>query len=129
MYKKFFIFFLAAIFIFTAESSFAAQAKYKSKKKSSVKAKTSVAAQKINAKLDEITKELGLSPEQQIRVKEILEKSRQEYKSVLKEAKIKTKEIKIKANDKIKSLLSEEQKEKFKETRKKTELAPRIVEE
>ena len=129
MRKSFFIIFVAVGLIFISGVSFSDQEKRPPKKKQHLQEKASKIAEKVSAKLEEITKELSLTPQQQIEIREILAKSRQEYMAVLRDTKIKAKEIKVKADDKIKALLTELQKAKFRETRKKNELSPRIVDD
>lgn len=82
----------------------------------------------VKARLNELTKDLNLTPEQQAKIKDIFIKSKQETKKVLEEAKAKVKEIKVESHEEIKALLTEEQKQKFQEIRKKHETAPKVEE-
>ncbi|MDD2752058.1 MAG: hypothetical protein PHN59_02910 [Candidatus Omnitrophica bacterium] len=76
---------------------------------------------KIQNRVDELTKELDLTLEQQTKVKEVLEKATQEIKTLLQATKDKAKEIRVKAHDEIMSLLTTQQQAKFQVTRKKNE--------
>ena len=79
---------------------------------------------KIQAKVDELAEELNLTAEQQAKIKEILENSTEEIKGILQATKDKAKEIRVKAHDEVMNLLTQEQRDKFKVTRKKHEAAP-----
>ncbi len=82
------------------------------------------AGDKIQAKVDQLTKELNLTAEQQVKIKEMLQKSTEEIRAILQATKEQTKEIRVKAHDEVMNLLTPEQKDKFKVTRKKHEAAP-----
>ena len=82
------------------------------------------AGDKIQAKVVKLTKELNLTAEQQVKIKEMLQKSTEEIRAILQATKEQTKEIRVKAHDEVMNLLTPEQKDKFKVTRKKHEAAP-----
>ncbi len=82
----------------------------------------------VEDKVTQWSKELNLSAEQQVKVKDILSKSKDQARAVLDESKAKIKELNIKSHDEIKALLTEEQKQKFKDLRQKHETAPEIKE-
>ena len=83
---------------------------------------------RIKARVNELTAELKLKPEQGAKIKEILARSHNEAKAILEEAKAKIREIRVKAHDEIKALLTEEQKKKFQEIRQKHETVPEVKE-
>lgn len=83
---------------------------------------------KIKARVNELTTELKLKPEQGTKIKEILTRSHNEAKAILGEAKAKVKEIRVKAHNEIRSLLTEEQAKKFQQVRQKHETTPKIEE-
>ncbi|MDD5595929.1 MAG: hypothetical protein PHY94_06790 [Candidatus Omnitrophica bacterium] len=85
---------------------------------------TAQGGDKIQARVDQLTKELNLTVEQQTKIKEILTKATEEIRVILQSTKEQTKELRIKAHDEIMNLLTQEQKDKFKVTRKKHEATP-----
>ena len=84
---------------------------------------------KTQAKTDEIRSKLNLTAEQATKIKDIRMKAKEDTKAILEEAKAKIKQIRVSANEQIKALLTEEQKAKFKELRKKSEQEPTLKEE
>lgn len=83
-------------------------------------------ADKIKSRLDKWTKVLSLTPEQQAETKEILTKAKEDIKVIWQDTKAKTKEIRVAAHDQIAGLLSDEQKAKFQDLRKKCEEFPQV---
>jgi len=73
----------------------------------------------VEEKLEKLTKKLGLTEDQQAKIKEILAKEKADAKTVWEEVMAKKKAIKIAARDRIKALLTAEQKEKFDAMREK----------
>ncbi|MDD5652626.1 MAG: hypothetical protein PHT31_00510 [Candidatus Omnitrophica bacterium] len=87
----------------------------------SVPAQANEKVGKIQSRVDELTKELNLTAEQQAKVKQILGKGSQDLRVLMQNARNKAKELRIKAHDEIMAVLTAEQQAKFKVTRKKNE--------
>jgi DNA-directed RNA polymerase subunit F len=83
---------------------------------------------RIQARVDELTTDLKLKPEQGAKIKEILTRAHNEAKAILEEARAKVKAIRMKAHEEIKALLNEGQAKKFQQIRQKHETAPKIEE-
>ncbi len=124
MLRRIFLIAVSALFLFSSVSCFAESMPCKGKHKEMLKEKID----KVKAKLEEMTKQLSLTPEQQAKIREILTKSHEDIKKIFEDVKKQVKDIRIKANEQIKALLIPEQKEKFKETRKSHEVAPKVEE-
>lgn len=85
-------------------------------------------ADRLQARINELSLQLNLSAEQVAKVKNLLLKSQEETGRVYKEAKESVRNLKVKANDEIILLLNDAQKAQFKKIRKKHETVPRIEE-
>ena len=103
-----------------AEGVGAKECNYEHHQKKAKRAK----ADRLKAKLEQWTKVLNLTAEQQAGTKEILSKSQEDMKVIWQDAHAKTKGIRVAAHDQIAGLLSDEQKVKFKDLRKKCEESP-----
>jgi Spy/CpxP family protein refolding chaperone len=69
--------------------------------------------EKVNARVDELTKKLNLTPEQQAKVREILDKTAAQVRVFMKEASEKVKALMEQDKETIKALLTPEQKPKL----------------
>jgi len=87
----------------------------------SVPAQATEKVGKIQSRVNELTKELNLTVEQQAKVKQILDKGSQDLRVLMQNARNKAKELRVKAHDEIMAVLTAEQQAKFKVTRKKNE--------
>jgi hypothetical protein len=83
---------------------------------------------RVQLRLNELSRELNLSPEQASKAKTVLLKSQEESAQALKEAKEKVRNSRVKANDEISALLDNQQKAKFSRLRKKHETVPKTEE-
>lgn len=70
-------------------------------------------ADRIEMRLNELSAQLNLTPEQKEKVKDIFAQAKKETKDVLEEARIKVKKVKVKVDEGIRAILTEEQKKKF----------------
>jgi len=125
MFKRIVFLVLIAAFCFSFSLLFAQSSAVKPRQ---APAKVAQKTDRIQVRIDELTKELGLTPEQQDKAKAILANSAEETRGILEAARDKVKEIRVKSHDEIMLLLTPEQRAKFKETRKKHETAPKIAE-
>lgn len=72
--------------------------------------------ERINARVDELTKKLNLTPDQQVKVREILEKTTAQIRALAKELREKAISLMQQDREAIKALLTPEQKPKLEET-------------
>lgn len=70
-------------------------------------------ADRIEARINELSTQLNLTPEQKEKVKDIYARAKEETKNVLEEARIKVRKIRVKVDEEVRAILSEEQKKKF----------------
>lgn len=70
-------------------------------------------ADRVQARINELSAQLNLTSEQKEKVKDIFAQAKKETKDVLEEARIKVKKIKVKVDEGIRAILTEEQKNKF----------------
>ena len=84
---------------------------------------------KMYEKTDELKSKLNLTAEQGAKVSEINQAAKEKIKAIKEDAKAKIKEVRVQRNEEIKALLTEEQKAKFKDLRKKSEQEPVLREE
>ena len=71
--------------------------------------------ERINARVDELTKKLNLTPDQQAKVREILEKTTAQIRAFAKELREKAMDLMEQDREAIKALLTPEQKPKMEE--------------
>ena len=76
-------------------------------------------AMQMGLDLQQLEKDLSLTPDQQTKVNDIRSKSRQDISQAIVDARAKIHDTRVKANDKIQVLLNDTQKEKFKQFRAK----------
>lgn len=126
MRKRAVVLVMVLVVVCIVSSTFAQGMKEKGQHRSEHMTKPGI--NKIQARVDELTTELNLTPTQGARIKEILTKYREESRKILEEAKAKVKAIKVKAHEEISALLNEEQAKKFQQVRQKHETAPKVEE-
>ncbi|MFH0940539.1 MAG: hypothetical protein V1840_01630 [Candidatus Omnitrophota bacterium] len=119
---------LAALFLFTMQPAlqpvFAQPAKQgmpgmQEHKKMTPEEMAKKDEERINARVQEMTKNLGLTPEQQAQVRDILTKTASEARKIMQETRVKIVGLMEKDRDAIKALLTEEQKKMFEAMRPK----------
>ncbi len=114
MFKQSFVIGLAALFLFTMQSAFAQPEKQgmpgrQQYKKLTPEEEAKKDEERINARIEEMTKNLGLTPEQQAQARDIFTNSAAEIRKVMQEARVKVISFMEKDRDAIRALLTEEQ--------------------
>lgn len=72
-----------------------------------------VDADRVQVRINELSAQLSLTPEQKEKVKDIFAQAKKETRDVLEEARVKVRKIKVKVDEEIRAILTEEQKKKF----------------
>jgi Spy/CpxP family protein refolding chaperone len=111
MFKRSVVFGAAVLFLLSVPVVYAQQDVKASPEKQATKPPVArVEDGRVNARVEELTKKLNLTAEQQQKVKDILAQTSAAVRTIMKEAREKTRELMSKDNENIKTVLNDAQK-------------------